>query len=138
MGPVPSQNNIGFDKNCQNRFNIQSPTRLGVVRIKTDAQVTKDIQLGRSWTHWKDKGKEITFPMEIVPCQNSSGISWNRRNNWMSRIYLGATPPFLACRLCIMSSPPGLHLGGYLQVPRPFIISSSCTIRVWVSLRLIC
>jgi hypothetical protein len=138
MGPVPSPNNIGFDQNCQNSFNIQSPTRLGAVHIKTDAQVTKDIQLGHSWTRWKDKCKEITFPMEIVACQNSSGISRNRRNNWMSRIYLGATPPFLACGLCIMSSPPGLHLGGYLQVPRPFIISSGCTIRVWVSLRLIC
>jgi hypothetical protein len=66
MGPVPSPNNIGFDQNCQNSFNIQSPTRLGAVHIKTDAQVTKDIQLGHSWTHWKDKGKEITFPMEIV------------------------------------------------------------------------
>jgi hypothetical protein len=114
MEPVPHPNNIGFDQNCQNSFNMQSPTRLGAVHIKTDAQVKKDIQLGHFWTHWKDKGKEIMFPMEIVPCQNSSGISRNRRNNWMSRIYLGATPPFLSCGLCIMSSPPGLHLGGYM------------------------
>jgi hypothetical protein len=137
MEPVPSPNKIIFNKNCQNSFNIQSPTHLGVVHITTDAQVTYDIQLGHTWTHWKDKGREITFPMELVPCNNSSGTNRNRQNNWMSKIYLGATPPFLACGLCIMSSPPGLHLGGYLQVPRPFIISIGCTIRVWVLLRLI-
>jgi hypothetical protein len=75
--PVPCQKKIGFDQNCQNTFNIQSRTRLGVVHIKTDAQVADNIQLGRSWTQWKDKGKEIMFPMELVPCQNSSGINGN-------------------------------------------------------------
>jgi hypothetical protein len=138
MGPVPSPNNIGFDQNCQNSFNIQSPTSLGTVHIKTDAQVTYDIQLGHSWTHWKDRGKEIMFPRKLVPCLNSSRINRNHQNNWTSRIYLGAMLPFLAFGPCIMSSPLGLHPGGYLQVPRPFIISSGCTIRVWVSLRLIC
>jgi hypothetical protein len=48
MEPVPSPNQIGFSQNCQNSLNIQSPTRLGAVHIKTDAQVAYDIQLGRS------------------------------------------------------------------------------------------
>jgi hypothetical protein len=61
--PVPSPKKIGFDRNCQNSFNIQSRTRLGSVLIKTDAQVTYDIQLGHSWTPLKDKGKEIMFSM---------------------------------------------------------------------------
>jgi hypothetical protein len=94
MGPVPSPNNIGFDQNYQNSFNIQSPTRLGAAHIKTDAQVTYDIQLGHSWTHWKDKGKDITFPMETVPSRNSSRMNRNRRNNGTSKIYLGATLRF--------------------------------------------
>jgi hypothetical protein len=48
MEPVPSPNQIVFGQNCQNSLNIQSPTRLGAVHIKTDAQVAYDIQLGRS------------------------------------------------------------------------------------------
>ncbi len=119
MGPVPSPNNIGFDQNCQNSFNIQSPTRLVAVHIKTDAQVTYDIQLGHSWTHWKDKGMEIMFPMELVACRNSSRINRNRQNNWTSRIYLGATVPFLAFGPCMVSSPLLLHPGGTCISPCP-------------------
>jgi hypothetical protein len=119
MGPVPSPNKIGFDQNCQNSFNIQSPTRLGAVHIKTDDQVTFDIQLEHSWTHWKDKGKEITFPMEIVPSHNSSGTNGNRQNNWMSKIYHGATLSFLAFGLCIVSSALGLCPGGTCRSPYP-------------------
>jgi hypothetical protein len=48
MEPVPSPNQIVFGQNCKNSLNIQSPTRLGAVHIKTDAQVAYDIQLGRS------------------------------------------------------------------------------------------
>jgi hypothetical protein len=92
MAPVPCPIKIGFDQNCRKSFNIQNPTHLGVVHIKTDAQVAYDIQLGRSWTPWK--GKEITFPMELVPCPYSSGINGGRQNNWTSRICLGAAPPF--------------------------------------------
>jgi hypothetical protein len=116
MRLVPSPNNIGFDQNCQNSFNIQSRTRLGSVHIKTDAQVAYDIQLGRSWTPWKDKGKEIMFPVEIVPCRNSSGTNGNHQNKWMSRIYLGAMLPFLASGPCIVASPLGLRPGGVLAV----------------------
>jgi hypothetical protein len=75
LGP----NQIGLDQNCRNRVNIQSPTCLGVVHIKTDAQVTYDIQLGRSWTPCK--GKEINFTMELVPCPNSIRIIGNHQNN---------------------------------------------------------
>jgi hypothetical protein len=101
---------IGYDQNCRNNFNIHSPTPPGVVHIKTDAQVTYDIQLGSSSTPLK--GKEILFPMELVPFPNSSGINRNHQNNWTSKIYLGAAPMFLAFGPCIMSSPLGLHPGG--------------------------
>jgi hypothetical protein len=50
--------------------------------------------------------------MEQVPCPNSSEINGNRRNNWMSRICLGVTPPFLSFGPCIMCSPLVLRLGG--------------------------
>jgi hypothetical protein len=75
MASVPGPTKIGFDQNCQNNFNIQSLTRLGAMHIKMGAQVAYDIQLGRSWTPWK--GKEINFPMELVPCPNSSKINSN-------------------------------------------------------------
>jgi hypothetical protein len=76
MPLVPGTTKIGFDQNCQNKFNIQSPTHPGAVHIKTDAQVACDDQLGHSWTPWK--GKEIKFTMGLVPCPNSSGINGNR------------------------------------------------------------
>jgi hypothetical protein len=75
--------------------------------------------------------------MELVPCLNLSGISRDHRNNWTSRICLGVVLLFLAFGSCIMSSSLGLHPGGYLHVPRTFIISSLHTIIVWVLLRLI-
>jgi hypothetical protein len=135
MKSVPCPTKIGFDQNCKSNFNIQRPTRLGVVHIKTDSQVAYNIQLGRSLTAWK--GNEIYIPMELVPCPNSSEINRDRSKNWTSRICLGPLP-FLAFGPCIMSSPSGLHLGAYLHIPRTFIISSHYTIRVWVLHRLIC
>jgi hypothetical protein len=57
------------------------------------------------------EGKEIVFPMELVPCPNSSGSNGNHRNNWTSRICLGAALSYLAFGPCIMSSPLGLHPG---------------------------
>jgi hypothetical protein len=72
IAPVLVLTKIGCDKNCWNNFNIQSPTHLRAVHIKTDAQVAYDIQLVRSWIPWK--GTEITFPIKLVSCQNSSGI----------------------------------------------------------------
>jgi hypothetical protein len=61
---VPGPTKIGLEQNCQNNFNIKSPTPPGAIHIKTDVQVAYDIQLGRSWSPWK--GKEIRFPMELV------------------------------------------------------------------------
>ena len=42
----------------------------GAVRTKTDAQVAYGLRLGRSTYARKDK--KTTFPMVLVPCQNSS------------------------------------------------------------------
>jgi hypothetical protein len=109
MESQPGQTKVGLDQNGQNNFNIQIPTSTGAVYIKTHAEVAYDIKLGCSWTPWKFK--EITFPLELVPCLNSSGINGDHRNNWTSRICLSAGPPFLAFGPCIMSSPLGLHLG---------------------------
>jgi hypothetical protein len=50
MEAVRGPTKVRFDQNCQNNVNIQSPTCLGVVHIKTDAQVAYDFQLGHSWT----------------------------------------------------------------------------------------
>jgi hypothetical protein len=79
MALVPGPTNIGYDQNCGNNFNIQSPTCPGAIHIKTDAEVTYDIQLGHSWIHWK--GKEINFPMELVPYPNLFRINRDHRNN---------------------------------------------------------
>jgi hypothetical protein len=79
VAPVPHRIKIGFDQNCQNNFNIQSPIHSGAVHIKTDAQVTYYIQLEHSWPPWKVK--EISFLMELVPYPNSSGINGEHRNN---------------------------------------------------------
>jgi hypothetical protein len=65
---VPGPNKIGLYQNCQNNFNIQSPTCPGAIHIKTDNQVAYDIELGHSCMPYK--GKEITFPIELVPCPN--------------------------------------------------------------------
>jgi hypothetical protein len=47
----------------QFQYPESNSSRSGLMtNIKTDAHVTYDIQLGRSWTLWKIK--EITFPME--------------------------------------------------------------------------
>jgi hypothetical protein len=89
---------------------MQTPTRPGAVHIQTDAQVTYNIQLGHSWTPWKDK--EIKFPMELVLCPNSSGINGNHQKNLVYRICLGVAPPFFIFGPCIVSSPFGLHPGG--------------------------
>jgi hypothetical protein len=48
MELVPSPTKIEFDQNYRRNVNIQSPTHLGVVHIKTNAQVAYDIQLGHS------------------------------------------------------------------------------------------
>jgi hypothetical protein len=110
MTPFPGPNKIVHDKKCRNNFNIQSPTCLGVVYIKTYAQVAYNIQLRHSYTPWKVK--ETTFEIEVVPCPNSSGINGNRRNNWTSRICLSDALPFLAFVSCIVSRLLGLRLGG--------------------------
>jgi hypothetical protein len=128
MAPVPGPTKVGFDQNCQSNLNIQSPTRPRVVHIKTDAQVAYAIQLGRFWTHWKDK--EIKFPIELVPCRNSSEINGSHRNNWTSEICLGAAPQFLVVGPCIVSRPIRVASRGYLNIPRLFIISILHTIRV--------
>jgi hypothetical protein len=65
MELVPGLIEIGFYQNCQNNFNIQSPTHPGAVHIKTDTQVAYDIKLGHSSMPWKVK--EISFPIELVP-----------------------------------------------------------------------
>jgi hypothetical protein len=105
----PMAYRIELDQNCRNNLNIQSPTRPGAVHIKTDAQVSYNIQLGHSWTPWK--GKKINFPMELVPCLKSSRINGNHQNNLTSIICLSAAPPFMAFGPCIVSSPLGLHPG---------------------------
>jgi hypothetical protein len=46
MALVLGPTKIGFDQNCRNNFNIQSPTHPGVVHINTDAQVTQTSNWG--------------------------------------------------------------------------------------------
>jgi hypothetical protein len=73
MASVTCPNKIELYQNCPNNFNIQSPTHPRAVHIKIDAQVVYGIQLGCSCNSWK--GKERTFPMELISCQNSSAIN---------------------------------------------------------------
>jgi hypothetical protein len=73
--PVLGPNNTGSVHNCRNNFNIYSLNHLGVVHIKTDTQVTYNIQLGSSWTPWKVK--KINVPMKLAPCPNAFGINRN-------------------------------------------------------------
>jgi hypothetical protein len=48
MELVLGRNKMGLHHNYRNNFNIQSPTHLGAIHIKTDAQVTYNVQLGHS------------------------------------------------------------------------------------------
>jgi hypothetical protein len=65
--------------------------------------VAYDIQLGCSWTPWN--AKEITLPMELVPCPNSSRINRNRRNNWTSRICLACVLGCICRNLAFLERP---------------------------------
>jgi hypothetical protein len=66
MVSSPPNNDMSIYGKSKSSSNYSSgPTQnLGAIHFKTDAQVAYDIQLGRSWTLWKDK-KHI-FPMELV------------------------------------------------------------------------
>jgi hypothetical protein len=90
MALVPGLTKIGFNRNCRNIFNIQSPTHLGAVHINNDGQVTYDIQLRCSWTPWKVK--EIPFPMELFSCPNSYKINRNRQTSSCHTIRVCETP----------------------------------------------
>jgi hypothetical protein len=62
-----------------------SPVRsLGVLRNKTDAQITYEVGSWRSIYGWKHNFIELS--MAPVSCQNSSWINGNHRNKLTSRI----------------------------------------------------
>jgi hypothetical protein len=53
-----------------------SPTRsLGPLCIQIDVQIAYDLCFGRST--YARKAKEITFPMELVPCPTKIGVIRN-------------------------------------------------------------
>jgi len=62
----------------------------GAAHTKMVTQVAYVLCFARSTYAWK--AKEISFPMDLAPCKNSSGVNGNRRNNITSRIYQGAAP----------------------------------------------
>ena len=69
-----------------------SPVRTaGAGLTKTDAQATYGLRFGRSIYRWK--AKEIRFPTQLIPYQNTLGVDANRRNNMTTRIYLDAETP---------------------------------------------
>jgi hypothetical protein len=56
-----------------------SPTRsLGPLRIQIDVQIAYDLCFGCST--YAQKGKEITFPMELVSCPTKIGVVRNHQN----------------------------------------------------------
>ena len=69
-----------------------SPVRTaGAGLTKTDAQATYGLRFGRSIYRWK--AKEISFPTQLIPYQNTLGVDGNRRNNMTTRICLDAATP---------------------------------------------
>jgi hypothetical protein len=57
-----------------------SPTRSpGPPCIQIDVQIAYNLRFGRSTYARKDK--EITFPMEPVPCPSKIGVVHNHQNN---------------------------------------------------------
>jgi hypothetical protein len=57
-----------------------SPTRsLGPPRIQIDVQITYDLCLERST--YARKGKEISFPVELVSYPTKIGVIHNHQNN---------------------------------------------------------
>ena len=69
-----------------------SPVRTaGAGLTKMDAQATYGLRFGRSIYCWK--AKEISFPTQLIPYQNTLGVDGNRRNNITTRICLDAATP---------------------------------------------
>jgi hypothetical protein len=57
-----------------------SPTQSsGPPHIQIDVQIAYDLRFGRSTYARKDK--EITFPMELVPCPTKIGVIRNYQNS---------------------------------------------------------
>jgi hypothetical protein len=76
---------------------ISRPVRTaGVGCTKTDAQATYGLRFGRST--YRRKAKEISFPTQVVSCQNSLGVDANRQNKMTSRICQGAATPVFGPR----------------------------------------
>jgi hypothetical protein len=66
MASSPANNEISrYGKSKSNSNSSSGPTpNLGAIHLKTNVQVAYDIQLGCSWSLWKDK--ELMFPMGLV------------------------------------------------------------------------
>jgi hypothetical protein len=87
-----------------------SPVRTAGAGItKTDAQATYGLRFGHSIYCWK--AKEISFPTQLIPYQNTYGVDRNRRNNMTTRICLDAAMPVFG--------PEGLVLPRVARPPPP-------------------
>jgi hypothetical protein len=87
-----------------------SPVRTAGAGItKTDAQATYGLRFGHSIYRWK--AKEISFPTQLIPYQNTYGVDRNRRNNMTTRICLDAAMPVFG--------PEGLVLPRVARPPPP-------------------
>jgi hypothetical protein len=65
----------------------------GVVLTRTDAQATYRPRFRHSRHHWKPK--DIRFPYQLIPRQNTLGADQHYRNKMISRIcQKSATPVF--------------------------------------------
>lgn len=121
---------------AQRNSSSSPPRSPGAACTKFIAQVAYGLGFRLSTYAWK--AKEISFPMALVPPQNSFRVIRNRRNKSTSRIYQVAAPPSFGLLARVSCwGPLWTWLGGYAR-PNPHIISSRCHIRVWVLLRLIC
>jgi hypothetical protein len=78
-----------------------SPVRTaGAGLTKTDAQATYGLRFGRSMYRWK--AKEISFPTQLIPYQNTFGVDGNRRNNRTIRICLDAATPVFGPEVLVL------------------------------------
>jgi hypothetical protein len=67
---------------------IQIPV---TVHTKIIAEITYGLRFGRSLYGWKEK--TITFPMDLVSCQNTILFHGKRQNNQAYRICQGVVLP---------------------------------------------
>ena len=93
MHMTKAQKKMEFEAQSKIESNLftSSVRTAGQGLTKTDAQAAYGLRFGCSTR--RRKAKEISFPTQVVPCQNMLRVDRNHRNKMTSRICQGAAGP---------------------------------------------